>query len=58
MNELTAICPECDNIIPVENGAKIGDFVSCQDCFWEGEINSIDIDGNVWFREEEMEEQE
>lgn len=57
--ELTAICPACDNIIEVEEDVFVGDLVSCTNpgCFWEGTVEDIDRDGNVWF-EKEKEEKE
>jgi len=50
---LTAICPECDNIIEVDEGVKVGDQVGCTNmpCFFEGTVESIDEGGNVWFEE-------
>lgn len=54
MSELTAICPECDNIIEVEN-VQEGDLVSCGACWFEGEIEEIDKDGNVWFKKNKEE---
>ncbi len=55
MHELTAICPQCDNPIEVEASAQIGDDISCDNfpCFWAGEIEEIDGDGNVWFKNED-----
>jgi len=52
--DLSAICPECDNIIEVDADVKIGDSVGCtnEPCMFEGEVESIDEGGNVWFEEE------
>ena len=49
--ELSAICPECDNIIEVDSDVKVGDTVGCtnEPCFFEGVVESIDEGGNVWF---------
>ena len=58
MPEYTAVCPKCDNIIELEGNIETGDHVECDNvgCFWEGTIAEIDKDGNVWFEEEEAEE--
>ena len=58
MRELTAICPSCDNIIEVEDDVQEGDHVSCTNmpCFFEGIVDEIDSDGNVWFKKPEDEE--
>ena len=58
MSEQTAICPQCDNIIEFDVEVFVGDFVSCTNmpCFWEGIVEDIDKDGNVWFEEEKEEE--
>ena len=52
--DLSAICPECDNIIEVDENARIGDMVGCtnEPCMFEGKVESIDEGGNVWFEEE------
>ena len=54
MNNLTAICPKCDNVIDMEDDVQVGDLISCTNfpCFWEGTVDEID-DGNVWFEEED-----
>lgn len=53
--DLTAICPNCDNIIEVEEGVQEGDHISCPNfpCFFEGVVEDIDEDGNVDFENEE-----
>ncbi len=52
-DNLTAICPVCDDIIEVEDGAQVGDIIGCTNCpcFFEGEIEDIDKSGNVTFKE-------
>lgn len=58
MSEQTAICPQCDNVIELEEEVFVGDLVSCTNmpCMWEGIVEDIDRDGNVWFEEEKEEE--
>jgi hypothetical protein len=57
MSEQTAICPECDNVIELEEEVQVGDIVSCTNfpCMWEGVVDEIS-NGNVWFEEPEKEE--
>lgn len=51
--DLSAVCPECDNIIEVDENVQIGDMVGCtnEPCMFEGTVESIDEGGNVWFEE-------
>jgi len=58
MPEQTAVCPECDNIIELNEEVFVGDLVSCTNfpCMWEGTVESIDTGGNVWFEADEEEE--
>ena len=59
MSEQTAICPECDNIIELEEEVQVGDTVSCTNfpCMWEGIVEIVAEDGNVFFEENEEDEE-
>lgn len=59
MNEQTIICPTCDNIIDLEEEVRGGDTVSCNNfpCFFEGIVSYVDVDGNVFFEENEEDEE-
>ena len=54
MKEQTAICPECNNIIELEEEKQVGDIVVCSNypCFWEGIVDEIDKEGNIWFKKD------
>ena len=54
---LTAICPQCDNIIEIDEDVQEGDTVGCTNCpcFFEGIVEEIDKEGNVWFKKNKEE---
>jgi len=54
MSEQTAICPQCDNVIELEEEVFVGDLVSCTNfpCMWEGVVDEVS-NGNVWFEPED-----
>lgn len=57
MPEQTAICPSCDNIIELDGEVFVGEVVSCSNmpCMWEGIVEYIEKEGNVWFEPDEGE---
>lgn len=53
MSEQTLICPQCDNVIELDEDVKEGDLVDCTNfpCFFQGVIDYVEEDGNAFFEE-------
>jgi len=60
MNEQTIICPTCDNVIETDEEVREGDLVVCSNfpCFFQGVVDDVDSDGNVFFEEGEEDDDE
>jgi alpha-aminoadipate carrier protein LysW len=38
---MTARCPECDAVVPLDAGVVVGEVVSCPDCAAELEVRAL-----------------
>lgn len=53
MHEQTIICPQCDNVIERDEEVREGDLVECTNfpCLFQGTVDYVEEDGNVYFEE-------